>query len=141
MAQIAKYIQLTKDPNLASKLEQMAQRLFPLVDLDQGLVHPAFPQTVLSFWLLTDEQLESLAQFYHQKILNQYTDLYPCKITWRCNMSREEKRCEMGKFIGLPARDLYIQQKSDEEIRAEARRARLAAEYDKQRRKLYYCGP
>ncbi|KAH6988814.1 hypothetical protein BKA56DRAFT_459295, partial [Ilyonectria sp. MPI-CAGE-AT-0026] len=127
--------QLTKDPDLASKLEQMAQRLFPLVNLDQGLVHPAFPQTVLSFWLLTDEQLESLAQFYHQKILNQYTDLYPCKITWRCNMSHEEKRCEMGKFIGLPTRDLYIQQKSDEGIQAEARRARLAAEYDEQRRK------
>ncbi|KAH7118103.1 hypothetical protein B0J13DRAFT_590191 [Dactylonectria estremocensis] len=121
MAQISKYIRLTKNLDLASKLEQMAR--------------------LLSFWLLTDEQLESLAQFYHQKIPNQYTDLYPCKITWGHNMPREEKRCEMGKFIGLPARDLYIRQKSDEEIRAEARRARLAAEYDKQRRKLYYFGP
>ncbi|KAH6952544.1 hypothetical protein BKA56DRAFT_437326, partial [Ilyonectria sp. MPI-CAGE-AT-0026] len=92
---------LTKNLDLASKLEQMARCLFPLVELDQGLVHPAFPQTVLSFWLLTDEQLESLAQFYQQKIPNQYTDLYPCKITWGHNMSREEKRCEMGKFIGL----------------------------------------
>ncbi|KAH7110967.1 hypothetical protein EDB81DRAFT_831407 [Dactylonectria macrodidyma] len=109
MAQIAKYIQLTKNPDLATKLEQMARRLFPFVELDQGLVHPAFPKTVLSFWLLTDEQLESLAQFYHQKIPNRYTDLYPCKITWRHNMSREEKRCEMGKFIGLLARDLCIQ--------------------------------
>ncbi|KAH7108805.1 hypothetical protein B0J13DRAFT_576415 [Dactylonectria estremocensis] len=141
MAQTAKYIRLTKNPELASKLEQIARRLFPLVELDQGLVHPSFPQTVLGFWLLTDKQLESLAQFYHQKSPNQYTDLYPYKITWRHNMSREEKRCEMGKFIGLPARDLCIQQKSDEEIRAEARRAGLAAEYDKQQRKLYYCGP
>lgn len=138
MAQIEKHTRPIKNPALARKLEQMARRLLPLVELDQGRTHPSFPQTVLSFWLLTDEQLESLAHFYHQKIPNQYTDLYPCKITWRHNMSLEEKHHEMGKFIGLPGRDLYTQLRTDEDNRAEDRRARLAAEDEMRRRKLCF---
>ncbi|KAH7113565.1 hypothetical protein EDB81DRAFT_670132 [Dactylonectria macrodidyma] len=138
MAQIETRTRSTKNPHLARKLERMARRLLPLVELDQGRIHPSFPRTVLSFWLLTDEQLESLAQFYHQKYPNQYTDLYPCKIIWRHNMSLKEKHHEMGKFIGLPGRDLYSQGRTDENNRTENRRARLATEDEMRRRKLCF---
>ncbi|KAI0397882.1 hypothetical protein F5Y17DRAFT_454763 [Xylariaceae sp. FL0594] len=62
------------------KLQQMALPLAPLVQLTTGEVHPAFPGTLLNFWLLTDEQLEELAHFYHQRTPCRYTFHYPCPI-------------------------------------------------------------
>jgi len=62
------------------KLQQMALPLAPLVQLTTGEVHPAFPGTLLNFWLLTDAQLEELAHFYHQRTPCRYTFHYPCPI-------------------------------------------------------------
>jgi len=44
-----------RNPALDTKLQQMALPLAPLVQLTSGQVHPAFPATLLSFWLLTEE--------------------------------------------------------------------------------------
>ncbi|RBR24828.1 uncharacterized protein FIESC28_02396 [Fusarium coffeatum] len=128
---------LAKNPNLQRKLEQMALPLAPLVQLTTGAVHPSFPTTVLNFWLLTDEQLESLAQFYHQRTPSPWTNQYPCPVTWRSDLPLEEKRRKMGKFIGLRGCESPILLKTEEEILAEARRARLAAEEDLWRRKHF----
>ncbi|KAH6997630.1 hypothetical protein BGZ61DRAFT_337376 [Ilyonectria robusta] len=128
---------LAKNPNLALKLQQMALPLAPLIELDKGGVHPAFPRTVLNFWLLTDEQLESLAQFYHQKTPNEFSRLYPCPITWSPDMTLEEKRRRMGKFIGLRGCESPIMLKTEEEIMAEVRLARQAAEEEMWRRKRF----
>lgn len=68
------------DAAFKQKLEQMALPLAPLVQLTTGDVHPAFPQTLLNFWLLTDAQLEELAHFYHQRTPCRYTFHYPCPI-------------------------------------------------------------
>jgi hypothetical protein len=62
------------------KLEQMALPLAPLVQLTTGEIHPAFPGTLLNFWLLTDAELEELAHFYHQRTPCRYTFHYPCPI-------------------------------------------------------------
>jgi hypothetical protein len=62
------------------KLGQMALPLAPLVQLTTGDVHPAFPGTLLNFWLLTDSQLEEIAHFYHQRTPCRYTFHYPCPI-------------------------------------------------------------
>ena len=62
------------------KLQEMALPLAPLVQLTTGDVHPAFPCTLLNFWLLTDSQLEELAHFYHQRTPSRYTFHYPCPI-------------------------------------------------------------
>ncbi|KAH6898954.1 hypothetical protein B0T10DRAFT_124640 [Thelonectria olida] len=126
---------LAKNPSLARKLEQMALPLAPLVQLTTGAIHPSFPTTVLNFWLLTNEQLESLAVFYHQKTPCQWSTQYPCPITWSSNLPLEEKRRKMGKFIGLRGCDSPILLRSEEEILAEARRARLAADEELWRRK------
>ncbi|KPM39500.1 hypothetical protein AK830_g7092 [Neonectria ditissima] len=129
-----------KNPGLARKLEQMALPLAPLVQLTTGDIHPAFPTTVLNFWLLTDGQLESLAQFYHQKTLGPWTGQYPCPIIWNSSLSLEEKRRKMGKFIGLRGCDSPILLKT-EEIQAETRRARLAADEELWRRKQFPWNP
>ncbi|EEU48428.1 uncharacterized protein NECHADRAFT_74556 [Fusarium vanettenii 77-13-4] len=127
---------LAKNPGLQRKLAQMELPLAPLVQLTTGAIHPAFPTTVLKFWLLTDDQLESLAHFYHQRTPNPWTNQYPCPITWSSELPLEEKRRKMGKFIGLRGCDSPILLKSEEEILAEARRARLTEE-EMWRRKYY----
>ncbi|KAK3396481.1 hypothetical protein B0T20DRAFT_272673 [Sordaria brevicollis] len=88
-------------PTFASKLRQLALPLAPLVQLTSGTVHPEFPSTLLNFWLLTDDQLDRLASFYHQRTPCQWTSHYPCPVSWPSGMGIEEKRRRIGRFIGL----------------------------------------
>ncbi|KAG7292216.1 hypothetical protein NEMBOFW57_002251 [Staphylotrichum longicolle] len=90
-----------KNPALHTKLTQMSLQLAPLVQLTTGAVHPAFPQTLLAFWLLTDDQLDALAHFYHQRTPCAWTAQYPCPVDWPAGLSLEDKRRRLGRFIGL----------------------------------------
>ncbi|WDK14187.1 hypothetical protein CGRA01v4_05468 [Colletotrichum graminicola] len=83
------------------KVRQMRLRLAPLVQMSTGAIHPAFPATLLNFWLLTEDQLDDLARFYHQRSPSPWSGQYPCPITWQSGLSLEEKRRKIGKFIGL----------------------------------------
>ncbi|KAH6980539.1 hypothetical protein EDB80DRAFT_589182 [Ilyonectria destructans] len=97
-----RYHSVYENHALAEKLRQMASPLAPLVEVEHGTVHPAFPTTLLQFWLLTNDQLESLAQFYHQRTPNVFTNLYPYPIrNWDPDMSMGEKLRKMGEFIGI----------------------------------------
>ncbi|KAK0733875.1 hypothetical protein B0T26DRAFT_615667, partial [Lasiosphaeria miniovina] len=142
-----------KNPAFETKLQQMALPLAPLVQMTTGAVHPAFPPTLLSFWLLTDDQLDALASFYHQRTPCQWTAHYPCPVTWPQGLSLEEKRRKLGKFIGLRGCDTPLLQqtlpvgsgsnkrkragpKTEEEIEDEARRARGASDDEMFRRKM-----
>ncbi|EHY54293.1 hypothetical protein HRR83_008129 [Exophiala dermatitidis] len=40
--------------------------LVPLISVSSGLAHPVFPTTLLQYHLLTHEQLDDLARWYHQ---------------------------------------------------------------------------
>jgi hypothetical protein len=124
-----------KNPALSSKLAQMSLQLAPLVQLTTGTVHPAFPRNLLAFWLLTDDQLEQLAHFYHQRTPCAWTAHYPCPISWSAGLSLEDKRRKQGKFIGLRGCDTPVWAvvqprvaerlgRSEEEIREDARRRR-----------------
>ncbi|GAW22949.1 hypothetical protein ANO14919_124960 [Xylariales sp. No.14919] len=118
------------------KLQQMALPLAPLVQLTTGDIHPAFPGTLLNFWLLTDAQLEELAHFYHQRTPCRYTFHYPCPINWSSDMPLEEKRRKIGRFIGLRGCESPIRVRTEDEIMEDARRARLAEEDEMWKRKL-----
>lgn len=83
------------------KMRQMRLPLAPLVQMSTGAVHPAFPATLLNFWLLTEAQLDDLARFYHQRTPSPWSGQYPCPITWQSGLTLEEKRRKIGKFIGL----------------------------------------
>lgn len=129
---------LARNPDLAYKLHQMALPLSPLVQLTTGAVHPDFPRTVLQFWLLTDAQLEGLAHFYHQRTPSPWSTQYPCPVVWRSDVSLEEKRRKMGKFIGLRGCDSPSWFKTEGEIAEEARLASVASvQEDVWRRKLH----
>jgi hypothetical protein len=129
-----------RNPAFDAKLTQMALQLAPLVQLTTGAVHPDFPRTLLAFWLLTDDQLDALAHFYHQRTPCYWTAQYPCPVTWPPGLSLEEKRRKLGKFIGLRGCDTPIEalvagevverlRRSEDEIREDAeRRARYGNE-------------
>ncbi|KAL7629341.1 hypothetical protein AAE478_000861 [Parahypoxylon ruwenzoriense] len=125
-----------KDAAFREKLRQMALPLAPLVQLTTGEIHPAFPGTLLNFWLLTDEELEELAHFYHQRTPCRWTLHYPCPIAWSSDMPLEEKRRRIGRFIGLRGCETPLRVKSEEEILEEARAARVSDEEEIWRRKL-----
>lgn len=88
-------------PALRAKLGQMALPLAPLVQINSGHIHPAFPPSMLHFWLLTDDELDELAHFYHQRTPGLWTRHYPCPVHWPRGLSLEDKRRKLGKFIGL----------------------------------------
>ena len=133
------------------KLRRMALPLAPLVQLTTGQVHPAFPGTLLNFWLLTDAQLEELAHFYHQRTPCRWTFHYPCPISsWDAGLPLEEKRRKIGRFIGLrgcdspvtvtaPAPVSPARLRSEADFLEEARRARVREDEEEMwRRKLHW---
>lgn len=125
-----------RNPALDSKIKQMALPLAPLVQLTTGQVHPSFPSTLLNFWLLTSDQLDELANFYHQREPCRWTLHYPCPITWQENLGLEDKRRKIGKFIGLRGCETPIVLKTEDEIIEDARRARIEEDQEAFRRKL-----
>ncbi|KAE8447608.1 hypothetical protein EG329_010579 [Mollisiaceae sp. DMI_Dod_QoI] len=125
-----------QNPLLAAKIQQMALPLSPLVRLTTGEVHPSFPSTLLNFWLLTSEQLDELAHFYHQRTPSIYTRHYPCPVNkeWRTDATLEEKRRRIGRFIGLRGCESPVQGAgkvdSEKEIEQEVRERRWKDEED-----------
>jgi hypothetical protein len=118
----------------------MALPLAPLVRLTTGEVHPAFPPTLLNFWLLTSKQLDELAHFYHQRTPSVWSAHYPCPVTWGGDLTLEEKRRKIGRFIGLRGCESPI--KTEEMIAEEVRRKAVLQEEEEEmlRRKLrWYC--
>lgn len=57
---------------LAKKIATLQLRLAPLVPLPAGPPHPAFPDTLLAFHLLTEAELDSIAHYYHQSTPSQW---------------------------------------------------------------------
>ncbi|KAF2218054.1 hypothetical protein CERZMDRAFT_12308, partial [Cercospora zeae-maydis SCOH1-5] len=110
---------------LAKKIATLQLRLAPLVPLPAGPPHPAFPKTLMAFHLLTEDELDSIAHYYHQSTPSQWTHHYPATMNWDkdflakpqgnaedldsgasyADMSDKEririKRRKVGKFIGL----------------------------------------
>jgi hypothetical protein len=46
-----------KNPALRNKLAEMRQGLEPFVSITSGDLHPAFPPTMLHYWLLSEADL------------------------------------------------------------------------------------
>lgn len=70
------------DNRLANKIATLQLRLTPLVPLPVGPPHPAFPKTLMAFHLLTEEELDSIAHYYHQSTPCQWTQQYPAPMNW-----------------------------------------------------------
>jgi hypothetical protein len=130
---------LSRNPPFLEKVGQMGLELRPLVQLTTGDVHPAFPWTMLQFWLLCDAQLDSMAAFYHQAEMSEWTLQYPCPVAWHRRLPLEEKRRRFGRFIGLRGCESVADDEGEEEeegawddeiVREWARQARYRDEDD-----------
>ncbi|EXJ54914.1 uncharacterized protein A1O5_12825 [Cladophialophora psammophila CBS 110553] len=102
-----------------SSVEHLRAPLVPLISVTTGLPHPEFPTSLLQYHLLTHEQLDSLARWYHQVTPPvEETFQYPAWIpAWTSlprnrqqnpntaadqkNVDLETKRRRWGRFIGL----------------------------------------
>ena len=120
-----------------AKLAQMRIRLSPIVQISTGAVHPAFPRTILNFWLLTERQLDELAEFYHQRFPSELTMAYPCPVEWPATgLTIADKRRKMGRFIGLRGCETPVIMKTEDEIMEEVRRNAALEEEQRLRGKL-----
>jgi hypothetical protein len=128
----------TPNPDLQAKISQLALPLAPLVQLTSGRVHPSFPPTLLHYHLLTDAELDDLAHFYHQRTPCALTAQYPKPVDWKAGLTVGEKKRKWGWFMGLRGCQSPVVVKSEEEIWAEARRARLVEEEMWKRKREWY---
>lgn len=71
-----------RNSQLAKKIATLQLRLAPLVPLPAGPPHPAFPKTLMAFHLLTEDELDSIAHYYHQSTPGPWTNHYPATMNW-----------------------------------------------------------
>jgi hypothetical protein len=71
-----------RNSTLAKKIATLQLRLAPLVPLPSGPPHPAFPKTLMAFHLLTEEELDSIAHYYHQSTPGPWSNHYPASMNW-----------------------------------------------------------
>jgi hypothetical protein len=111
------------NPELTRKISEMRIVVSPIYQLPLGDIHPSLPQSALKYWLLTEDEIDSIAEFYHQTDHSHpYYDGYPGRMNWdnpwlrrpddttdpkeleRLPTNEERlvmKRRRVGKFIGL----------------------------------------
>ncbi|KAF2224028.1 hypothetical protein BDZ85DRAFT_184146, partial [Elsinoe ampelina] len=93
------------------RISRLRLPLAPLLPMPSGPPHPDFPLTLLAYHLLTEDQLDRLAHYYHQSTPGVYTNEYPAPVLWPRRRSSASllddderiaiKRRKIGKFIGL----------------------------------------
>ncbi|KAF2013203.1 hypothetical protein BU24DRAFT_232056 [Aaosphaeria arxii CBS 175.79] len=66
-----------RNPLLAEKIKQMRLNIAPIVHIYTGQCPPEFPSTLLELFLLTEDELDSMAHFYAQIYPDETTNLYP----------------------------------------------------------------
>lgn len=105
-----------RNPTLAEKIQSLQLKIAPMVPMpDGGPPHSSYPKTLLQFWLLTEEQLDSIAHYYHQSTPGVHTDSYPVSMNWDsaffarlsatgpagAEQRITMKRRKLGKFLGM----------------------------------------
>lgn len=103
----------SRNHEIRARVAHLSRPLVPLVSVRDGRSHPAFPTSILQYQLLTHEQLDGLARWYHQTgDAGEERWLYPKPISpGKAWIGEEEttdtvvdlqtKRRRWGRFIGL----------------------------------------
>ncbi|KAG8625139.1 hypothetical protein KVT40_006890 [Elsinoe batatas] len=69
-------------PSFTARISRLRLPLAPLLPMPSGPPHPDFPSTLLAYHLLTEDQLDRLAHYYHQSTPGVYTNEYPAPVLW-----------------------------------------------------------
>ncbi|KAL6715875.1 hypothetical protein ACLMJK_006836 [Lecanora helva] len=80
------------------RFAHLMRPLCPLLSIETGLPHPDFPKTLLHYHLLTDNQLDDLAHFYHQRTPSWYSMGYPMPVVTRWWAPGNERDLEEGEI-------------------------------------------
>ncbi|KAL2048440.1 hypothetical protein N7G274_000352 [Stereocaulon virgatum] len=80
------------------RFAHLLRPLSPLLSIETGLPHPDFPATLLHYHLLTSEQLDELAHFYHQRTPGRYSSNYPMPVVDRWFAPPREEELEEGEI-------------------------------------------
>ncbi|KAF2118471.1 hypothetical protein BDV96DRAFT_597292 [Lophiotrema nucula] len=84
-----------RNPELAKKIEQMKLTIAPIVHVMSGHPPPEFPGTILQLFLLTEDQLDTMAHFYSQSTRGPLTYTYPQTMEWNRPFLRKPNPGEM----------------------------------------------
>ncbi|KAF2754068.1 hypothetical protein EJ05DRAFT_147525 [Pseudovirgaria hyperparasitica] len=73
-----------RNPSLTHKIDQMRLTLAPIypIHIPAGPPHESYPRSVLHYWLLTEDEIDAFARYYHQVEHTEYTSLYPACMGW-----------------------------------------------------------
>ncbi|KAK5134639.1 hypothetical protein LTR08_006295 [Meristemomyces frigidus] len=71
-----------QNKTLTQKIATLQLKLAPLVPLPSGPPHPSFPKTLMAFHLLTEDELDSIATYYHQSTPGPWSNHYPASMNW-----------------------------------------------------------
>ncbi|KAJ6103306.1 hypothetical protein N7486_005733 [Penicillium sp. IBT 16267x] len=107
---------LSSHPDFTAALDYLRQKLHPLVSCTTAQIPPDFPRTMLSYHLLTNDQLDNLARYFHQTsppVSETYMYPAPIQKPWvgtamETDVDLETKRRHFGRFIGLRGCDSPI---------------------------------
>jgi hypothetical protein len=133
--------------DLAMCVGFMRRPITPIHQQGTGLIHPDFPTTVGAMALMTEAQMDSMAEFYHQTGYSEWWLQYPSPMVWR----RDEdnvwlKRRKMSEFIGIrrprPPPGEVVGWMNELEAEIERRMAEARGEEEKRedlRRKMFFC--
>ena len=82
------------------RFAHLLRELSPLLSIETGLPHPDFPKTLLQYHLLTEQQLDDLAHFYHQRTPGWYSMGYPMPVVdrWWAPAERELEEGEIDEM-------------------------------------------
>ena len=114
--------QTPQQKHLQASIAHLGSQLVPLISVKTGRSHPEFPKSLLQYHLLTHDQLDDMARWYHQTVdAGEERWMYPCPITFgkvwcgssstvttvaetaarRQPVDLDTKRRRWGRFIGL----------------------------------------
>lgn len=155
--------QTPQQKHLQASVAHLGSQLVPLISVRTGRAHPEFPQSLLQYHLLTHDQLDSLARWYHQTVdAGDERWMYPCPVpfgkVWCGSSSNstaytnnairrqlvdlDTKRRRWGRFIGLRGCDSPIEEQQEcitEKMDREWRDALKRAEEEQRvREKLWF---
>jgi hypothetical protein len=143
-----------RNPELALKISQMRLTIAPIVHVRTGLPCPVFPKSMFNLFLLTESQLDQLAQYYSQTSPSELTHLYPRTMDWtkpflcvddglpeNCKLSELErvkiKMRMFARFIGMDGADTPVWEYERQVEILRNKVARNVEEEEKSSRKVY----
>lgn len=112
-----------KESSLSEIIQYLEQPLCPLISMSTGEHHPEFPRNLFEYRLLTTNQLDDLAQHFHQvhppscETAQYIVTMEPwIGLHQEAEISLDTKRERFGEFVGLQSNRLRLENDIDENI-------------------------